>query len=784
LVKLKYFILLFCVAMWQLTIAQNAACTISVKGKVMDMNSIDALEDVSIAVLETQRGVLTDAFGKFQLNGLCKGKITLSVSHIGCQTQILNFDLLRDTTIKIKLDHTEVELNEVQVTEAKKESHSTQQVGTLETKELEQLRGLSLGESLSKISGVTTINTGASISKPVIHGLHSNRILILNNGVRLEGQQWGSEHAPEIDPFMAQKLSVIKGASSLQYGSDAIGGVILVEPNHLPVVPGIGGEFNFAGYSNNAEGNFSATLEGNHAKIPAFSWRVQGTYKRGGNVRSPNYWQKNTGVEEGDFSVALGWKKENYGFEVFYSRFQTKIGILSASHLGNLNDLNRAIQSNTPLELSGFSYNIGRPYQDVSHDMIKARAYVKTGKAGSLDIVFARQFNLRKEYDKHLPYNNLAAKKNLPGFQFQIQTITLDLIWQHRTIKNFSGTVGFNGMTQTNEFKYGYFIPAFWNFSGGVFAIEKWRKRNMEFEAGIRLDYKWLQVFLNHNGEKGTFIFNYVVPSSSVGMEYHINEKVKWNANLGTAWRAPQANELFANGLHHGAATVEIGDKTLKPELAYNFTTGIQANTKYFDANIGLYENLISRFIYLQPVLPSTLTIRGEFPTYHFKQSNVSLTGTDIDLTAKPIKGLELFSKTSLLFAYNLTTADWQIQMPPQRFENGIRYTLRDFKRIKETYFGISFVNVLQQKLIPQNDTDYAVPPKAYWLLNFEAGFKLQLKKQAIHFSVTVTNMANIAYRDYLDRFRYFTDKQGVNAALRIRVPFFFQEKLNQKSIN
>ena len=128
--------------------------------------------------------------------------------------------------------------------------------------------------------------------------------------MRLEGQQWGSEHAPEIDPFMAQKLSVIKGASSLQYGSDAIGGVILVEPNHLPSTPGIGGEFNFAGYSNNAEGNFSATLEGNHAKVPALSWRVQGTYKRGGNVRSPNYWQKNTGVEEGDFSATLGWKKE------------------------------------------------------------------------------------------------------------------------------------------------------------------------------------------------------------------------------------------------------------------------------------------------------------------------------------------------------------------------------------------------------------------------------------------------------------------------------------------
>ena len=748
----------------------------------MDMNSIDALEDVSIAVLETQQGVLTDAFGKFQLNSLCKGKITLSVSHIGCQTQIFNFDLQRDTIIKIKLDHTEVELSEVQVTEAKKESHSTQQVATLETKQLEKLRGLSLGESLSKISGVTTLNTGSTISKPVIHGLHSNRILILNNGVRLEGQQWGSEHAPEIDPFMAQQLSVIKGASSLQYGSDAVGGVILVEPNHLPSQPGIGGEFNFAGYSNNAEGNFSATLEGNHAKVPALSWRVQGTYKRSGNVRSPNYWQKNTGVEEGDFSVTLAWKKENYGFEIFYSRFQTKLGILSASHLGNVDDLNSAIQSKTPLELSGFTYNIGRPYQNVAHDMLKVRAYVKTGKAGVLDIVFARQFNLRKEYDKHLPYNNLLAKKNLPGFQFQIQTLTLDLIWQHRTIKNFSGTIGFNGMTQTNEFKYGYFIPAFWNFSGGVFAIEKWRKKNLELEAGVRLDYKWLQVFMNHNGDNGTYTFNYVVPSGSMGIEYHINENVKWNANLGTAWRAPQANELFANGLHHGAASVEIGDKTLKPELAYNFTTGIQATTKYFDANVALYENVISHFIYLQPVLPSTLTIRGEFPTYRFNQSNVSLTGSDIDLVAKPIKGLELFSKTSLLFAYNLTTADWQIQMPPQRFENGIRYTLRDFKHIKETYFGVSIINVLQQKLIPQNDTDYAVPPKAYWLLNFEAGFKLQLKKQAIHFSVTVTNMANISYRDYLDRFRYFTDKQGVNAALRVRVPFFFEQKVRTKN--
>lgn len=773
--KPKLFVALMSVLMWYGSTAQDTLCPLILKGKVVDQQTNTPLEDVAVMIAETQQGRFADAAGKFQFTGVCPGVYTINISHIGCETQQFTLTLQRDTTIKIKLRHKDHELHDVEITEAKKESHATQQVATLETKQLEKVRGLSLGEGLAKISGVTTLNTGSTIAKPVIHGLHSNRVLILNNGVRLEGQQWGSEHAPEIDPFMAQRITVVKGAASLQYGSDAIAGVILVEPNHLPSVPGIGGEFNLAGYSNNAEGSVSGTVEGNHAKVPALSWRVQGTYKRSGNVRSPRYWQKNTGVEEGDFSAALGWKKDKYGFEVFYSRFYTRLGILSASHLGNLTDLNRALASDRPLELSGFSYTIGRPYQRVEHDMIKAKAYIATGKAGTLDIVFARQYNLRREYDKHLPYNNNAGDR--PGFEFRMQTFTLDVSWQHRMVKNFAGTVGFNGITQTNNFRYGYFIPAFWSFSGGVYAVEKWHHQKLEVEAGLRVDYKWLQAFVNHNGDKNTYTFNYVMPSGSVGFEYHINDKVKWNTNLGTAWRAPQANELFADGLHHGAASVELGDKNLKPEMAYSFTTGIHAATTYFDADVEVYENLITRFIYLQPVLPPTLTIRGQFPTYEYRQANASLTGADIDLCAKPVRRLELYSKTSLLFAYNLAIRDWMTQMPPQRFENGIRYTLRDFRYIKEIYLGVSVVNVLQQKLIPQNDTAYALPPKAYWLLNFEAGFKVQVKKQAVHVSITVTNMANISYRDYLDRFRYFTDQKGVNAALRIRVPFFFESK-------
>lgn len=755
--------------------AQN--CNFTIKGKVVDVNTASPLEDVAVQVKATAQGDYTTETGKFHLINQCKGPATLVVSHIGCETVEIPLDVQHDTTLVIKLNHKELDLDEIVVSTAKKESHETQNVVTLDSRKLDQLRGLSLGDALKTLSGVSSLNTGATISKPVIHGLHSNRVLIINNGVRQEGQQWGSEHAPEIDPFVAQKISVIKGASSLQYGSDAVGGVILIDPNHLPEKPGIGGEVNVAAYSNNAEVDLSATVEGSHAKVPAFSWRVQGTYKRAGNVRSPGYWQKNTGVEEGNFSAALGYKKENYGLEVYYSHFQTRLGILSASHTGNVTDLENAIASPVPLETSGFSYNIGRPYQNVAHDLAKLHAYVKTGHAGNLEATFAWQYDVRKEYDKHLPYNNNLANQNLPGFQFNIQTLTLDVDWQHRPVKGFTGTVGFNGMTQTNNYKYAYFIPSFWNFSGGVYAVEKWQKKKLELEGGVRIDYKWLQAFVNHNGDNGTYTFNYVVPSGSVGAAYHIKHNLKWYANLGTAWRAPQANELFSNGLHHGAASVEIGDKTIKPEFAYNFSTGVQANTQYFDADLELYESLITNFIYLQPVVPPTLTIRGEFPTFKYKQANASLTGADFDFTIKPVNGLELFSKSSILFAYNLSIHDWLVQMPPQRFENGVRYTFNDFKTVKGLYVGVSVVNVLQQKLIPQNDTDYLPPPKAYWLMNFEAGCHLQFNKQAVYLSFTVTNLTNNKYRDYLDRFRYFTDEQGINAALRIRVPFMFAPK-------
>lgn len=749
-------------------------CNLMLKGRVMDENSVTPLEDAQVTIVETQKSVLTDSRGRFQLNELCAGAITLSVTHIGCETLLLKMFVSADTTIKLKLDHQHHEMEEVEVTASKKESHNTQAAQTVDGQDLVLLRGLSLAKTLEKIPGVYTLNTGSTISKPVIHGLHSNRVLLINNGVRLESQQWGSEHAPEIDPYIAKHITVIKGANSLRYGSDALGGVILVEPDPLPVKHGVGGEMNLAVFSNNAEVNVSGTLEGCFHRVPALSWRVNGTFRRGGNSRAPDYWLGNTGLEEGNFSAAAGYKKPKAGIEFYYSRFQTRLGILSAAHTGNLADLEQAIERRHPAIPASFTYSIGRPYQQVIHHLAKSRAYFQTRHAGEFSLSFSFQNNVRKEYDIA---GAAVQDKSRPGFYFQIQSFQLDAEWQHRLVKNTSGSLGVSLQTQTNNFRYAYFIPDFWNFTGGLYLVERWVKNKFELEAGARFDYRIGQYFIRTTSQRYDTTLQFYAPSGNVGFEYHIKENLAWRMNLGSAFRVPAPNELFAFGVHHGAASFETGSASLRPEQSLNFSTSLDYQMKFFSFNFEIFSNHIRHFINLVPVQPPRLTIRGAFPSFEYRQQHAWLSGSNLDLTISPFTGLEISQKTSLLFARNLSANDWLEQMPPLRFEYGARYThTLHHSTVKEVFAGASVTHVLKQTFLPSSVSDYAPPPPSYWLLRIETGIKMELEKNVLYFSAGIDNALNRVYRDYLDRFRYYADSRGINGVLRLNWSFLVPE--------
>ena len=725
--------------------AQTTVCNYSLSGKVIDEHDKSPLMFATVYIKELERGSVSDDKGNYKIDNLCKGTYTITVSHLGCDPIKETITLTKSTKHNFYPEHHTEALREFMLQEEGYEEEVSVAKKELSVKELNQSRGESLGESLKTIAGVTTLNTGSNISKPVIHGLHSDRVLILNNGIRQEGQQWGNEHAPEIDPYIADKLSVIKGADGIRYGANAIAGVVLVEPRALRDSAGINGAFNLAGASNGRLGVSSATLDGNIGKLKGLSWRLQGTLKRSGNVNTPNYYLKNTGLKEYNFSWALGFNKEKYGIETFYSKFNTDIGIFSAAHIGNLTDLQRAIEAEEPLESADFTYDINRPFQHIEHELFKVKAYWLTGDIGKLNLVYARQYNLRQEYDKDLPRNDSVAALNLPELQFEITTHLGELSWKQNRSSAFNTQIGVATINQANTFEGREFIPAFRKYGTGVFLIEKWRSKNfkLELEAGLRYDYIYQQVYKWNRvrREYDAYDYTYNNVSGSVGAIYKPNDKLTTRVNFGMAWRPPNVSELFSNGLHHGAAAVEYGDTNLVAERAYNTIVAIDYVNKDFLIQIEGYYNRINDFIYLRPTLPATLTIRGAFPTFNYTQVDAALTGVDLKVSYQFTNHLIWTGKTAFLNAYNLTASECLVGMPANRFENTFTYEFLKINQLTDVYLEASVQSVLKQNQVPAN-SDYSEPPNAYNLLSAGMGFGIPIaKKQKIIVDFKIKNL-------------------------------------------
>ena len=651
---------------------------------------------------------------------------------------------------------------------------------TLGGKALEAIRGLSLGESLKGIAGVNSLQTGPSISKPIIHGLYSNRILILNNGVRQEGQNWGNDHAPEIDPFIATKLTVIKGAASIRYGSDAIGGVVLVDPKDMPSRPGVfDGNVNIVGMTNGRGGAVSGMAEGSgEKKLAGLSWRLQGTVKEAGNAQASDYYLGNTGYNEYDYSATLGYARAHFGGQLYYSDFTSKIGIATASVIGSEADLLQAFARSQPADTAHFTYDIARPYQTVDHKLLKASGYTDLGGAGRLEATYAFQRNVRKEYDADLSYNSTTSNtSNIPDLNFQLNTQTIDVIWEHAPILNkITGSIGANFITHGNfeqGLTYYQLIPNFVDYGGGLFAIEKYETNKWLFEAGVRYDYRWLRAYALNPNEPTQEIrptYDWKNPTVNVGIEYKFSPAFTVMYNFGTAWRPPQVIELFADGIHQSAASWEIGDSSLTQEKAYNNNLSFNYHSTHLVVELGGYINYFHHYIYLKPDLTYAQTNTGAYPEFTYTQVDALFQGVDLSITYNITHGLSLISKSSLVRAYNTTISNWLIFIPADRTDNSIRYTWDSIGRVRNFHIGIGNLGVARQTRVPPN-SDYVPPPAGYDLWAADAGCSLPLGKKYIDINLSVTNLTNVVYRDYLNRFRYYVNDLGRNVLLRVTVP-------------
>lgn len=771
---------------------------VTITGVISDENGLP-LRDAHVHI--ANKTTSTDSNGSYILSGIPKGKQKLYISFIGYHAIEETIEISGDLTInrQLKLDVTKLDDITIQQLSNSKSESSNEQV--LKSATIEKFSNQTLGEALKEVSGVSILKTGSTIVKPVINGLHSNRVPIINNNVRLEDQQWGTEHAPNFDINSAGKITVIKGASALQYGGDAIGGIVIIEPEVIKKDTLVGKTIlNLA--SNGMGGSLSSSLQkGNRY---GWSWNALGTFKYLGDRETPDYVLSNSGNREQNFSGGIRYAQEKYNFNAMYSFYNAQIGIIKASHIGNVNDLYNSINNQQPSVIEPFTYSIDAPKQEVQHHLAKVNYQRWLSENTSIDFQYAFQFNNRLEFDVRRNEENT----NKAALDLQLATHTF-LADYKTNIGNWRLKSGLNLGYQNNfaNPKTGVrpLIPSYEKLDAGLYGIAVYKFDNAtSLESGIRYDFSTIEAtkyYLKsrwtergYDAEFSHFIvgeegnqwltkptFDYHNITANIGFRKQFHHEMEWLVNVSLASRNPNPSELFSDGLHHSTGQIELGDLRLEKEQAYKFNTTFKKDWKSFSIQINPFINRISNFIYLQPTGFET-TIRGAFPVWEFKQTEALLTGFDVNSKWEISNRFSHELGLAYVNGQNLSTDEYLIDMPPFVINNKIRYK-------KESWFN--FVSELKSEIVfRQNQfpnynfetniivddeltpvlVDISSSPKGYHLLHFysEMTFKIN-KKNSLTTSFSIQNIMDTTYRDYLNRQRFYADEMGRNVQIQLK---------------
>jgi|TARA_B110000967_G_C18899493_1_gene573576 iron complex outermembrane receptor protein len=779
-------------------------CEFTFKGRVTDFHDSTPIIGASLYIKNLNTYTTSDLDGNFEFKNLCKDKYIVEIKHISCDTKRVTINLNENLYKDFFLEHHLNELNEIIVkTTSKSEKTSIEQAVKKAT--IENFTDKSLGDALNTLSGVSSLNTGNVIVKPMIHGLHSSRLLIINNNVRMFDQEWGDEHAPNIDINSSERIDVIKGANTLKYGSDAIGGLILIRPKKYAVIDSIFGSTITSFNSNGLGGNINSEIVKTY-KSGLYA-KAQANYKQFGDFNTPDYTLTNSGLRNINTSFRIGSNSYEKGFNAYYSYVSNEIAILQSSHIGNVNDLVHAINSKEPRVIEDFSYNIDFPKQSILHHLGKIEAYKRFQNLGKVSVQYDLQINRRREFD--LRRGDL---KDTPVIDLRLFTNSIQTDLEIDAFDNLKINSGILARYQQNDAVSGTgtspLIPDFNKYDAAIYSVIHYNlNETSELSAGIRYDFSKIDARKRYNISDWEETFNYdeIFPefesgsvdgtristnpeftfhniSASLGYAKRFKNDVTLLINYGLATRVPNPSELFSDGLHHSAARIETGLLTMNKEVANKFIVSLARNNDNFGFIISPYFKQIDGFIQLVPV-GITTTIRGAFPVWEYKQINAQIFGVDVDLTKKIADKFNYQGSISLLKGTNLTDDIPLIHMPSANFSNSITYQNESLNQLS---IRLQHRTVVQQNQFPdynfytfnailQEDVfvDISATPPTYSLFNLSTSaiFKA-FKKGNLKLEFNVENLFNVAYRENLNRLRYFADELGRNFNLKVKINY------------
>lgn len=661
-------------------------------------------------------------------------------------------------------------LKEVMVTGAvgsTKASSSPLPVQVVTSRQLSHTSLTNIIDALAQQPGVSQVTTGGGVSKPVIRGLGYNRVVVVKDGIRQEGQQWGDEHGIEIDANDVGSVEIFKGPASLMYGSDALAGVIIFKSTPTPAMDMIKGGVDAQYQTNNGLAAYSINLAGNNR---GFIWdaRYSDKFAHAYRNRYDGY-VPNSQFAERAIALKLGLSKD-WGYSALkFGYYNLNLGIVEGERDPITGDLEG--------DGSPESYSWDLPFQNVFHRKAVSETFVNL-KKGYLKAVLGFQQNERREFEE---------SETEYGMGLLLNTLNYDVRYVSADFNGWKMSAGANGMFQQSQNKGDeYLVPDYSLADVGVFATVAKSLNRWDFSGGVRVDYRsLLSQSLEDDGEMRFVDFSrqFGGITGSAGATYMFSERLSAKFNIARGFRAPNISELASNGEHEGTLRYEIGSTDLKPEYSLQADLGVDYSNRMVSAQLSAFVNNVFNFIFATRI---DSVVEPDLMTFAFRQSDALLTGFEAVVDFHPIHALHVGGSCSYVYTRLLDQPDGMRYLPltpAPRFTFDLKWEISHHAKVlRNAYISAQVDNYLaQDRVFEAAGTETQTP--AYTLLNFSAGTDVFVKGcKILQITLFVNNAADVCYQNHLSRLKYAdvnvkTGCNGVfdmgrNVVLKITVPF------------
>jgi iron complex outermembrane receptor protein len=771
--------------------------TTRLSGQVLDAATRQPLPGATIILSDSRTATAADSTGRYVLHNIPFGHTVVEISYSGYKTLVEHLDLTGNDVHDFALSSAIIVNEGVTVTAVAGASSIRKApipITRVNKTELLSTASSNIIDALSRQPGVSQLSTGPAVSKPVIRGLGYNRLVVINDGIRQEGQQWGDEHGIEIDENSVSHVEIVKGPASLIYGSDAMAGVInIITTSSIPNNT-VRGSILSAYGTNNRQRSLFGNIGGNSN---GFNWNAWADYKAAADYRNkfdgPVY---NSKFNEKNVGGYVGYNG-TWGFTHFIvSRFNQNLGIVEGERDGDGQFVKPftglVVQIPTEDDFNSTSPQI--PYQQVHHTKFISDNSMRVG-TGKITINLGWQRNERKEYGN-------ADDPQEKSLYFDLRTFNYNTAYHLADKNGWTASVGLNGMGQNNENKgREVLIPEYRLFDIGSFLYLQKTIGKSTVSGGIRFDNRSLHSDKYEEGgdEKfASFEKKFANVSGSAGISYAATPTFLLKLNLARGFRAPSIPELASNGAHEGTNRYEYGRQDLKSETSWQGDAGVELNSEHVLFTANLFYNKVNNFIFYSKLAgaaggDSLVETDGALiPAFQFGQRNAALYGGEflIDIHPHPLDWLHwenTFSYVRGRFDSPVEGTKNLTSIPAGRWISELRGDfLKNGKTIRHLSLHFEVDRTLaQNKVFTAFDTE--TPTPGYTLLNTSVSADITHHNKTL-FSVYLVsnNLADVAYQNHLSRLKYAavnpqTGRQGVfnvgrNFMIRVNIPLSFKE--------